>query len=184
MENFFTYRLNMRPITEADLSLLQQWSNSPDSYGDHLSMESWSIEECRAKLQNACFWSDASKTYLMALKTDLQPIGTLRYWRKPETPTTAMIALKVAVPEHRGKGYGTEAQKGLCRELFNKYHIQTIDVFTAMDNIPEQRCLEKLDFTFLDFESYQDQGLERQGKLYRLTRARYQQSIVHLYYYD
>ena len=184
MDNFFTYRLNMRPITKADLPLLQQWSQCPDAYGEHLSMERWSLEECRAKLQNASFWSDSSKTYLMELKEDHQPIGTLRYWRKPETPSTAMIALKVAVPEQRGKGYGTEAQKGLCRELFTKYHVQDIDVFTAMDNRPEQRCLEKLDFTFIGFQSYQDQGLERQGKLYRLSKARYQQSSVHLYYYD
>lgn len=183
MDNFFTYHLNMRPVTDADLSLLHQWSNCRDAYGNHLSMERWTLDDCRAKFQNGCFWSDSSKTYLMELKEGCLPIGTLRYWRKPETPSTALIALKVAVPEYRGKGYGTEAQKGLCRELFTKYGMQVIDVFTGMDNVPEQRCLEKLDFEFVDFQSYQDQGHDRQGRLYRLTKARYQQSSVHLYYY-
>ncbi len=182
MDYFYTQRLKLRRLTEADIPLMVAWSRTPEAYGEHLSMECLSTEDCVVKLATS-YWNDSGKTYIMELKTDGKPIGTIHYWRKPDDPFTGMLALKVAEPAYRGQGYGTEAQKGLIREMFLKVHLRAIDIITAIDNIPEQRCLEKLNFNFVDILTYQDQGVERQGRLYRMTRHEYDQSSVYMFDY-
>jgi RimJ/RimL family protein N-acetyltransferase len=53
----------------------------------------------------------------------------------------------VLAPEHRGKGYGVEAQQLLAEYLFLVYPIMRVEASTDTINIPEQRALEKAGFT-------------------------------------
>ena len=53
----------------------------------------------------------------------------------------------VLAPEHRGKGYGIEAQKLLTEYLFAIYPIMRVEASTDITNIAEQRALEKAGFT-------------------------------------
>ena len=184
MNYFFTTNLKLRRIEKKDLALIHQWHISADAHGDHLSPHDETLDQLTEQLENDVFWHEGSKTYLVELKEDLQPIGTFHYWSKPDDSTTAMYALKVAVPACRRKGYGTEMQKGMIKELFEKYKFKHIEVFTDIDNIPQQRCLEKLDFDYVGVRDYQDQGFDRQGKVYLLSRERYENSSIFLYYYD
>ncbi|MEU4725631.1 GNAT family protein [Nonomuraea dietziae] len=50
-------------------------------------------------------------------------------------------------PEFRGKGYGTEAQRRLVRYLFEHTTANRIQASTEIENIAEQRALEKAGFT-------------------------------------
>ena len=50
-------------------------------------------------------------------------------------------------PEHRGKGYGVEAQQLLTEYLFSVYPIMRVEASTDITNIAEQRALEKAGFT-------------------------------------
>jgi RimJ/RimL family protein N-acetyltransferase len=50
-------------------------------------------------------------------------------------------------PEHRGKGHGAEAQRLLAAYLFDTYYLERVEASTDVDNIGEQRALEKAGFT-------------------------------------
>ena len=50
-------------------------------------------------------------------------------------------------PAHRRRGYGAEAQSLLARYLFDTYTIERVEASTDIENIPEQRALERAGFT-------------------------------------
>ncbi|NWJ48618.1 MAG: GNAT family N-acetyltransferase [Chloroflexi bacterium] len=49
--------------------------------------------------------------------------------------------------EQRGRGYGTEAQSLLAHYLLATYPIMRVEATTDVENLPEQRSLEKAGFT-------------------------------------
>ena len=51
------------------------------------------------------------------------------------------------IPEARGQGYGSEAQRLLALLLFRLFDVERIEAMTDVDNVPEQRSLEKAGFT-------------------------------------
>lgn len=177
MDRIYTNRLCLRKIAEDDLTLLSQWSSSMAAHGDFLSPENHSYQECYERWKNNSYWNDHSKTLIIEHKEKQQSVGTIRYWQKPNDYRTAMVALKVAEPHFRGQGLGTEAQRGLIHHLFTKGQYRAVEMFTDIDNVPEQRCLTKLGFTLTDIQSYEDQKVQRQGRLYRLTRAEYDNQV-------
>lgn len=178
----FTKRMILRRIEKDDLQTISEWSCSQDAHGDYLTPENRSCLECTELWQNNSFWNERSKTLIMELKEPGQAIGTIRYWQKQNDHRTALVALKVAIPSFRGQGLGTEAQLGLINFLFKQAHCQSVEMFTDIDNVPEQRCLEKLGFSFVSVQSYEDHDLERQGRLYRLTSKEYDEQLQMLSY--
>lgn len=181
MFRVFTRKLVLRQITEDDLEQLSQWSCSPEAYGDYLSPEYLTYEECYERLKNNTYWNDHSRRMIIALRDVGKSIGTIRFWQKLNDYTTAMVALKIAEPEFRGKGHGTEAQLGMIHHLFTSWTYKTVEMMTDLDNVPQQRCLEKLGFTFIDVQTYEDKKVQRQGRLYRLSRDEYKLRFQELF---
>jgi RimJ/RimL family protein N-acetyltransferase len=65
-------------------------------------------------------------------------------------PNQASRALNVGialVASARGQGYGTEAQRLLAELLFEQFDINRVEAGTDIENIAEQRSLEKAGFT-------------------------------------
>jgi RimJ/RimL family protein N-acetyltransferase len=50
-------------------------------------------------------------------------------------------------PEHRGRGVGSEAQRALAEYLFETTAAHRLEATTEVDNVAEQRALEKAGFT-------------------------------------
>ena len=182
--NFLTKRLNLRKIKKEDVSLLYEWSNDNSTYGDYLSPTPLSKKEYLEKFQSDYFWNDKSKTYLIELKENPEPIGLMHYWIKPEDNKVAMVALKIASAKNRSVGYGTEAQKGLVKELFEKYKFDSIEMLTDINNIAQQRCLKKLDFENIETKQYKDVEVQRQGFVFSLSLKKYKNSGVYIFYYE
>lgn len=178
MDRIFTARLALRKIMEEDLQQFSDWSFSEAAHGEYLSPERQSYQECYERWKNDTYWNDHSRTMIIELKEENQPLGTIRYWQKANDRNTAMVALKVAEPQYRGQGFGTEAQRGLIHNLFIKMHYNAVEMFTDIDNTPEQRCLDKLGFTLTDVQTYEDQKVQRQGRLYRLTRQEFDTQLL------
>lgn len=175
--HFFTKRLCLRKIEEADLERLSNWSFSNAAYGEYLTPENHSLQECHNRWMSNSYWNEQSKTLMIELKEHSQPLGTIRYWKKQNDHRTALVALKIAEPGFRGQGFGTEAQLGLIQYLFINEQYRTVEMFTDIDNVPEQRCLTKLGFTLVELQAYEDQKVQRQGRLYRLTREEYDRQL-------
>ncbi len=76
------------------------------------------------------------------------------------------------VPEARGKGYGTEAQRLLVDYLFRNTMVERIEAGTEVDNLAEQRALEKVGFVregVIRSSTFRD-GAWRDGILYSIIR--------------
>lgn len=77
-------------------------------------------------------------------------IGEVSWHMTTYGPDERSGALNIGValiPEARGHGLGTEAQQLLAEVLFDLYDIERIEASTDIDNVAEQRSLEKAGFT-------------------------------------
>ena len=165
------------------MNLLAEWSSSAEACGQYLSRENHTTEECYEKYCNHYFWNRESKTYLIELKTD-ERIGVIRYWSKPEDELAAMISVKIARPEFRKRGFGTEAQIILVKHLFDVCGFAKLEMYTDIDNIAQQKCLEKLGFDFGEIVTYPDVDVIRTGKRYHLTFTKYREHPIYRYYFE
>jgi len=181
-DRIFTIRLHLRRIEAGDLGLLAEWSSDPKTYGSFLTPENQSVDQLTVQLQAGVLWTERNKTFLIELR-DGTPIGTVHYWIRPEEPRTAVIAVRIACPELRSKGYGTEAQKYLILFLFNRLNIRQVEMYTDVNNVAQQRCLQKLGFELAQALPYTDQQVQRIGYLYRLCRKRFAHQPIYQHHY-
>ncbi|HET7169258.1 MAG TPA: GNAT family protein [Candidatus Limnocylindrales bacterium] len=81
---------------------------------------------------------------------DGQVIGDVSWHAVMYGPNERSRALNVGIalyPEARGHGHGAEAQRLLAELLFAHFPIERVEAGTDIDNIAEQRSLEKAGFT-------------------------------------
>ena len=80
---------------------------------------------------------------------DGTPIGTVG-WHKvlngPNPESTAWNIGITLVPQARGHGYGTEAQRQVAAYLFETTGAHRVEASTDVENLAEQRSLEKAGF--------------------------------------
>jgi RimJ/RimL family protein N-acetyltransferase len=77
-------------------------------------------------------------------------IGSVSWHPVQHGPTAACRALNFGIslfPAHRGQGYGTAAQRQLAEYLFATRLIERLEATTDVDNVAEQRALERAGFT-------------------------------------
>lgn len=182
-ETIFTPRLKIRKIHLDDLPLVVAWSNDREAYGNYLSPEQITEQTCLERLESGVFWTEKNKCFMIELR-DGDPIGTIHYWLRQEREECAVAQLKIAEPGQRGKGYGTEAQKYLIINLFERAKVQAVEMYTDVNNMAQQRCLAKLGFELIESLSYEDHQVTRLGHLYRLRQRRFQQYPVYHYHYE
>lgn len=183
-EAIFTRRLQLRRVREADLGLLLAWSNDPLAFGNYLTPEHSTATQLKEQLAAGCLWSRHNKTLLIEKRDPLRPIGTIRYWLKQARQGCAVICVKIAAADERGHGFGTEAQKFLIIQLFDQVGVEQIEMVTDIDNVAQQRCLNKLGFVAEKSLTYDDHQVTRTGHLYCLDREAYQRTPVYRYHYE
>ena len=95
-------------------------------------------------------------------------------WHKFEIPPSYCWTMGIALlPEARGRGYGTQAQRLLARYLFAHTTVHRIEASTEAGNVAEQRALEKAGFTregVLRGVGWRD-GAHRDGVWYSMLRT-------------
>jgi RimJ/RimL family protein N-acetyltransferase len=78
------------------------------------------------------------------------PIGTVSWRQVRYGPNPESVAWNIGValiPEARGQGSGTQAQRLLADYLFATTSANRVEAATDVDNLPEQRALEKAGFS-------------------------------------
>lgn len=181
-DTLFTLRLELKRVQLEHLEQLALWCASAEAYGQFLTPEQYSYMQLRNKLESGSLWSEQNKIFLIQLREG-PAIGTAHYWLRSEDPETAVMALKIACPEERCKGYGTEVQKYMIMFLFDRLNLRQIEMYTDINNRPQQRCLEKLGFELTDSLTYEDHQVKRVGHLYRLSHERYLEQPTYQYHY-
>jgi RimJ/RimL family protein N-acetyltransferase len=75
-------------------------------------------------------------------------LGFVSWYKVPATPGCYYWNIGIALlPEARGKGHGSQAQRMLAKYLFAHTTVQRIEAATEVGNVAEQRALEKAGFT-------------------------------------
>lgn len=180
MEVIYSCRLVMKKIRPDDMDFVLNCSNCPQAAGGFMSQEELPPEKFQERMASDFYWNDRAKVYTIGTRKG-ELIGLIRYWEKPTDSRTALISLQICLPEWRRQGYGTEAQIVLVKRLFDCCRYGQVEMHTDQGNVAQQRCLDKLGFTFVDSEVYSDLGRARSGRLYRLTRAEYDKLHGYIY---
>ncbi len=173
----------LRRLRRDDLDTLIRWSTSTESYGSFLSPERLDRQELEQQFASGVFWNDREKLFLIE-KREQGAVGTIHYWLPADKMDTATVAVKIAEPSERNKGFGTEAQKFLLIYLFEKRKMRYVEMYTDLDNHPQQRCLRKLGFSLIETLTYDDRGIRRTGNYYRISHPEYLQQAIYRYHYE
>jgi RimJ/RimL family protein N-acetyltransferase len=182
-DKIMTPRLRMRRLTEDDLPLFVAWSNSDVAHGEFLTPDRIDAQGGREIINSGVCWQEQNRVFLVELR-DAGPIGTLRYWFRPERRSCAVMAVKIAEPGQRNKGYGTEAQKYLIIYLFLRMKAQSVEMYTDINNKSQQRCLIKLGFELVETLHYDDHQVMRVGHLFRMNAGNFFNNSEYQYHYE
>ncbi len=180
----YTPRLCLRRLQTGDLGLVCRWSSDPDACGRYLTPERYLPAQLRDQLENGALWRESERLFIIERRTDQTPLGTLHYWMRKDQGEVAVMAVKIALPQQRGIGFGTEAQKYLIIHLFQQMRVRRVEMYTDMDNHPQQRCLHKLGFQMDRSLTYADHAVVRTGHLFKLSAAAFERHTVYQYHYD
>ncbi len=140
--------VRLRDVVLGDAKLLDHWNEVRDVGGfndfglPHEPMPREVLE--RGPLRN-----ERNGT-LIVERLDGRPVGTVS-WRRVHVygPSPGSDAWQIGIDlerESRGFGYGTEAQRLLADWLFASTPLNRVEASTDVDNLPEQRSLDKAGF--------------------------------------
>lgn len=183
-DTLYTRRLALSKIQETDIPTIVAWSKSKTACSPYLTPERYDAEQMRNQIASNIFWNDKEKLFLVKTKEDGRPIGTAHYWQPAGSGDTVFMALKIAVPEERDKGYGTEIQKFLIIYILDRLPVTSIEMYTDVNNTAQQRCLSKLGFELIESLTYDDRHEKRTGHLFRLTAEKYQTHPIYQFHYE
>lgn len=166
-----TADISLRPVEEADLSVMERFLHDPEA-ASPFQWYGWRDPGRwrRQWAENGLLAEEAG--HLMVVRGP-QRLGFVA-WRKIPAPSSYYWNMGIVLlPEARGKGAGTEAQRQLVRYLFAHSTVVRIEADTEAENIAEQRALEKAGFTregVLRSVSFRD-GRWRDGVRYSILRG-------------
>jgi RimJ/RimL family protein N-acetyltransferase len=136
----------LRPVSEDDLPVLHRLTHDPEAAGE-FEWAGWSDPHTwrRGWEKNGLLGPDGG-TLMVARTQEL--LGLVNWRGRGSGPAPSRWEIGIALlPQARGKGHGTEAQRQLTRYLFAHTTVHRIEAITATGNIAEQRALEKAGFT-------------------------------------
>jgi RimJ/RimL family protein N-acetyltransferase len=94
--------------------------------------------------------SDSRGSFFVERLRDGAIVGTIGYHRVTYGPNPESAAWNIGidlVPDGRGQGLGTEAQRVLAAWLFETTAVNRVEASTDVENAAEARSLEKAGFT-------------------------------------
>jgi RimJ/RimL family protein N-acetyltransferase len=167
-----TDEVALRLVAEDDLPMLEELTQDPGKTGE-FGWFGWQDRRLwrRGWDENELIGPDGGTLVVTA---GTQPLGLVIWRRQRTTPAAYCYEIGVALlPEARGRGHGTQAQRLLARYLFAHTPVHRIWAATEAENVAEQRALEKAGFTregTLRGSGWRD-GAWRDGVSYSLLRT-------------
>jgi RimJ/RimL family protein N-acetyltransferase len=139
-------QLALRPIREDDLPVIETMTQDPETTGE-FQWFGWNdlLRWRRGWADNRLLGPDGGT--LVVVRGDAR-LGLVNWRRRPATPAAYYWEIGVILlPAARGRGDGTQAHRLLARYLFAHTTVHRIEAATEVDNVVEQRVLEKAGFT-------------------------------------
>jgi RimJ/RimL family protein N-acetyltransferase len=123
--------VSLRPLAEGETPPRDE---SPyDDWGERLPLE-----------------ETAGVIHLLLVEADGEPVGVVSWHRTHYGPNAGSLAWNVGIglaAAARGRGIGSAAQRLLAQHLFATTAIDRVEASTDIENVAEQRALEKAGFT-------------------------------------
>jgi RimJ/RimL family protein N-acetyltransferase len=135
-------------VTAEDADLLDEWNSQREigGFNDFGPRD----PTPRHVLDEGPLRNERNGTLIIERVLDGVPIGTVG-WRRVAIygPSPSSDAFNVGIeilPEARGQGFGTEAQRLLADYLLATSDVNRVEASTDIDNVAEQRALQKAGF--------------------------------------
>jgi RimJ/RimL family protein N-acetyltransferase len=146
-----TRLVHIRPVVEAELDRLELLYEDPDEASQYGFFGYQNTGELRRGFAEKGFISEDHGRLAVALGGAGEVgefIGEVS-WHKAQTgPSSFSWNIGIGLlASARGQGYGTRAQRLLAEYLFAHTQVNRIAAETEVDNLAEQRSLEKAGFT-------------------------------------
>ena len=137
--------VSLREAKLVDAELLELWDKDPyrgefNAFGDH-------AHDFRAAIERNGLIGDQRGNLIV--EVDGTPVGTVSWHAEMYGPNPESLAWNIGInliPEWRGHGYGAEAQRLLAERLLATTEANRIEAMTDVENVAEQRALEKAGF--------------------------------------
>jgi len=140
-------RVRLREATTDDAALLDLWQG-PDYRGEFNDFDQPS-RPMAGVLRERPLVDGERGTMIVELTADATPIGSVSWHAARYGPNLESLSWNIGinlVPDARGRGYGGEAQRLLADRLFATTPANRVEAMTDVENVPEQRALEKSGF--------------------------------------
>ena len=138
----------LRPIEEADLDLLSRLDVDPAT-SQPVEWNGFRDPGARRRRWEQDGWIGLDSTHLAVVLADGTLAGIVS-WRtiKAGGPDGGCLEIGALLfPEHRGRGLGTTAQRLLVEYLFATTLANRVQAITDVENLAEQRVLERIGFS-------------------------------------
>jgi RimJ/RimL family protein N-acetyltransferase len=138
--------VRLRPFTESDLVLFDQYANDRELSEPFEWLGFTSSKPFRRRWQEDRLLGSSPYCLAVAAMDGDASVGWVD-WRQNDRPGPGVWEVGVLiVPEMRGRGAGTAAQDILVKYLFSTTTAHRIWAGTEVDNVAEQRALERCGF--------------------------------------
>ncbi|HYM66235.1 MAG TPA: GNAT family protein [Patescibacteria group bacterium] len=140
--------MRLRPPEARDAHLLELW-RSPQ-YLSQFNDFGVPPRKVADVLHGTGFTDGRGGTMIVEVIAGGEPIGTVSWHEVRYGPNPESVALNIGIeliPKARGKGFGVEAQRLLAQHLLDTTRVNRIEASTDVDNLAEQRALEKAGFS-------------------------------------
>ncbi|MGZ8436943.1 MAG: GNAT family N-acetyltransferase [Candidatus Limnocylindrales bacterium] len=141
--------VRLRDVSLDDADLLDSWSTAEAKGG----FNDFGIPHAatdRDVLARGPLRNEHNGELIIERVADGQPIGTVSWRLERYGPNDESGAWNIGIaliPEARGQGHGTEAQRLVAGFLFATTPLHRVEASTDVENLAEQRSLEKAGFT-------------------------------------
>ncbi|MEE8337835.1 MAG: GNAT family protein [Dehalococcoidia bacterium] len=165
-------RVRLRPLEEGDAPLFQRWFNDPETlrwlstvgYQHSLSAEEQFIREHH---ENG--WEHEVTLVIEATDRGAEPvpIGNIVLRGLSAEHRHAEVGIAIGDDESRGRGYGEDAMRTICRYGFQDLDLHRIELTTLAYNVRAVRSYEQVGFV-----------LEGRRREHRYKGGRYWDTLV------
>ena len=141
--------IRLRPVIESDVPVLERQHASPEDAGE-MGWYGFKAPGRMARRIAAGETLTEDRGTLAVVTNDGTVVGEVSWLRTFNGPPPNGDCWNIGiwlVPEHRGKGYGSEAQRLLAAYLLDNSFLERIEAGTEGGNVAEQKALEKAGFT-------------------------------------
>ena len=138
-------QVRLRPLKPSDLDVLNA-ARGADNAFEFFGHQS-SNRFARRFAEDGFLADDSAQLAIeLADGTLAGSVGWRAVWYGPGEAGRAFNLGITLLAEHRGKGIGSAAQDEISRYLFEVTRIERIEAYTDIENLAEQRALEKAGF--------------------------------------